>query len=159
MITVFGGITVLFSLAGIVGLVLALRDRGRKTTRQGPEVYQELVESRYQRDDRHNSGRSRRWVKTKGTGYGVNVEASYDWPEMITAWRERRWRFLLPPLLGGSAIVGIPMFAGLTLTQLSDSGANVFGWLLAGFAMFMAFKMTRIVRRSIANHDDLSSAD
>jgi len=151
MVLVFLGAAALSLLLFLLGIGLALKDRGHRSTRRGAEIYNELARAARDRDSFYESDvtlghASKAW----GDGVEIRGEAKYSWPELIGAWRERRWRFLAPALLGTAGGMGMLVFAGCALLSTADPGTRAFGFLFLLFAVFIVSRVRKLIRTAVS---------
>lgn len=115
-----------FVLVLAIGTAWLVMERGRKTTRRGPEVFQEVFESRMKRQALL-SGRPTVFQKTwtKGTGVSYEIEASMSHGEIKAALLTGQYSKAAPGLMIFVGLLGTIIFAGLTL--LSMTSLKIFG--------------------------------
>jgi len=160
MVFVFVAGAALSLVLFVLGIGLALKDRGRRSTRRGPEVYQELVDSSRARDDLGDErGTHRRWSKAWGDGFELRGDAEYTWPEMIRAWRARDWRFLAPVLLSSAGALGMLVFCGCALLLASDGELRLFGCAFLVFTFFMILRVRKLLRTAVSEEAQRGSLE
>jgi hypothetical protein len=136
-----------FVLVLLIGAVWLVIERGKTKTRRGPEVFQEVFESRMKRQALL-SGRPTLFQKTwtKGTGVAWEIEASMSYGEIKAALLLGQYRKAAPGLMIFAGILGTMIFAGLTILLMTS--LKIFGALVLGMGVFGTIQCANWFRRA-----------
>ncbi|MDJ0657101.1 MAG: hypothetical protein QNJ40_23275 [Xanthomonadales bacterium] len=119
LVWLFGSLAVVALAILVAGFVLGAKQRGETSTREGPEVYAEMVQRNSSRESRREGQsvlKQKTWVG--GTGKSGQVTVTYTSKEIAEAWRQSNLKSVAPGLMIAGGLLGVFLFGGLTLVSL-----------------------------------------